>query len=350
LISLQEKKIKKEIAAMIPGVTPGLILQVFSKGQKKIDIEVGETYPYYDLASLTKIMFTVTMMMHFFENKPKILEEKVLKYLPWYFQPTLGIRELLTHTSGLAWWKPLYSSLDLSQTRQARWEFLKTLLAEEKPEEVVKATYSDLNLLFLGYVLEAEFKKPLEELWAEVQDEFDLKKTHFHLDNKPVYPVNKYAPTEECRWRNRRMQGEVHDENAWALGGVAPHAGLFGNIDDVSQWINTLRNIYFGKKKNKFISQETVQTFSQRAISQAMGDFALGFMIKSAQNSTAGTLMSKNTIGHTGFTGTSIWFDLTNDLIVCILSNRVFYGRENGEAFRKLRSQVHDLVFKEIVK
>jgi CubicO group peptidase (beta-lactamase class C family) len=145
------------------------------------------------------------------------------------------------------------------------------------------------------------------------------------------------------------MQGEVHDENTWALGGVAPHSGLFGNMEDLSKWILRLREIYLGKKKSKFISQETAQIFFKRAISQEVGDFALGFMMKSAANSTAGTLLSKETVGHTGFTGTSFWFDTTNDLVVNILSNRVFYGRQKGDDFRKLRSAIHDLVFRELV-
>ncbi len=348
MISLQEKRIKKKISELIVDVTPGLVLQVYQNGQKKIDIEVGETYPYYDLASLTKTIFTTTLMMHVYEQEPRILEEKLLKYLPWYVQPFIEIRQLLTHTSGLTWWKPLYKNINLSTSRQQRWEQLKAILAEEKPDTVRKATYSDLNFLFLGYFLESFFQSDLLSLWVKIQEAFYLEHIHFHVDNKPIYEKEKYAPTEECPWRKIRLQGEVHDENTWALGGVAPHAGLFGSIKDLSQWILTLRSVCLGEKKSKLFSQETVQTFFKRAISKEVGDFALGLMMKSNLNSTAGTLMSSETIGHTGFTGTSFWFDTKNDLIVNILSNRVFYGRDKGEKFRQLRATLHDLIFQEL--
>ncbi len=258
-------------------------------------------------------------MMHVYEQEPRILEEKLLKYLPWYVQPFIEIRQLLTHTSGLTWWKPLYKNINLSTSRQQRWEQLKAILAEEKPDTVRKATYSDLNFLFLGYFLESFFQSDLLSLWVKIQEAFYLEHIHFHVDNKPIYEKEKYAPTEECPWRKIRLQGEVHDENTWALGGVAPHAGLFGSIKDLSQWI-----------------------------SKDVGYFALGLMMKSNLNSTAGTLMSSETIGHTGFTGTSFWFDTKNDLIVNILSNRVFYGRDKGEKFRQLRATLHDLIFQEL--
>jgi len=324
-------------------------VQAFHKGQKKIDIEVGETYPYYDLASLTKVIFTTTIMMRFYEKKPRVLEDNVLKYLDWYAQPSLSVRHLLTHTSGLTWWKPLYKMLDLNQPREARWQALKNILAQEKPEPIAKAVYSDLDFLFLGYILESEYKKPLLEIWKEVQDEFKLSHTHFHVGNKPVYAVSKYAPTEECPWRQKRLQGEAHDENTWALGGVAPHAGLFGNMTDLSSWMLQLREIFLGQSKSKFISQETSQIFFQRAIAQNVGDWALGFMMKSAQNSTAGTVMSRNTVGHTGFTGTSVWYDMGNDLIICVLSNRVYFGREKADQFLKVRVAVHDSIAKSIL-
>lgn len=343
-----EKKLKKDLSDHVGSVTPGLMVQAFYKGSKVVDIKLGETYSYYDLASLTKVVFTTTMFMHLYKKQPRILEEKVLKYIPWFFHPSLSVRQLLTHTSGLTWWKPLYKSLNMGEPREARWEYLKQLIAQEKLDIVPKAVYSDLNFLMLGYLLEVEFEKPLSDLWKDVQAEFDLPHTHFHIDNKPFYDTKKYAPTEECQWRGVRLQGQVHDENAFALGGVAPHSGLFGPIDELSKWILRLREIYLGdeNKKGSFITTETTQDFMKRAISAEMGDWALGFMMKSGQNSTAGNLMSRNTIGHTGFTGTSVWFDLDNDLIVSVVSNRVYYGRENVEQMRKLRAVIHDEIFR----
>lgn len=346
-----EKKIKQDLELFAGNVTPGLMVQAFYKGSKVVDLKLGETYPYYDLASLTKVIFTTTMFMHLYGQQPRILEEKVLKYIPWFFHPSLSVRQLLTHTSGLTWWKPFFKSLNMNEPREARWEALKQIIAAEKLEMTPRAVYSDLNFLMLGYLLEAEFEKPLTELWTNVQGEFDIPHTHLHIDNKPVYETKKYAPTEECPWRGVRMQGQVHDENAFALGGVAPHAGLFGPIDELSKWILRLREIYFGNenKKGSFITTDTTQDFLKRAISAEVGDFALGFMMKSGQNSTAGNLMSRNTVGHTGFTGTSVWFDLDNDLIVSVVSNRVFFGRDNVEQAKQMRIAIHDSVFRNII-
>jgi CubicO group peptidase (beta-lactamase class C family) len=346
-----EKKIKKELEPYIGKVTPGLMVQAFHKGDKRVDIKLGEVYPYYDLASLTKVIFTTTLFMNLYGKQPRILEDKVLKYLSWFFHPSLSVRQLLTHTSGLSWWKPLYQSLNMAQPREERWEALKQIIAEEKLEVVNKAVYSDLDFLMLGYILETQYEKPLSELWKMVQDEFELPHIHFNIDNKPTFDKKKYAPTEECKWRGARLQGQVHDENTFALGGVAPHSGLFGPIEEVSKWILALREIFYGNenKKSNFITSDTAQTFFQRAIAQNIGDFALGFMIKSAKDSTAGNLFSKNTIGHTGYTGTSTWFDLDNDLIVNVVSNRVFYGRDNAEQMKQLRVVIHDACYREII-
>ena len=346
-----EKKIKKELELFVGNVTPGLMVQAFYKGSKVVDLKLGDVYPYYDLASLTKVMFTTTLFMNLYEKHSRILEDKVLKYLSWFMSPTLSIRELLTHTSGLTWWKPLYKSMNMDLPRKDRWESLKTIIANEKLELTPRAVYSDLNFMMLGFLLESEYEDELSELWKKVQEEFELEKTHFHIDNVPVFDQKKYAPTEECPWRGRRLQGEVHDENAFSLGGVAPHAGLFGPMEDLSTWILRLRELYFGEenKKGSFVTSDTVKTFFQRAISKDIGDFALGFMIRSEKNSTAGNLFSRNTIGHTGFTGTSTWFDLDNDLIVNVLSNRVYFGRNNVEQAREMRVAIHDACFREIV-
>ncbi len=346
-----EKAIQKELDLFVGNVTPGIKVQVFQRGGLVADIEQGEVYPYYDFASLTKVLFTVTALMPLYQNQARILEDKVLKFLPWFLNTSVNVRELLTHTSGFVWWKPFYKSLKIRDTREQRWEFLKELIANEKVELSTKATYSDINFFLLGYILEQEYKMPLEKIWQKIQGQFGLHDTHFHIDNKPVYEQKNYAPTEECGWRKRRLQGEVHDENAYALGGVAPHAGLFGTIEDLSKWMLKLRELYYGdfSKKDSPISSETVQSFFNRAIAPTIGDFALGFMMKSGANSTAGQILSDKTIGHTGFTGTSIWFDPENDIIVSVLSNRVYFGRQNTEQFRELRIAVHECIGKSLI-
>lgn len=345
------KQIEKELNQKLKGqigldagcVTPGLKIQAFKAGKKAVDIEMGEVYDIYDLASLTKILFTSTAFMSHYEKDDKILENKILTYLPWFFHPSLSVRQLLTHTTGLISHKPFYIQMDLTQPRELRWDKLRSLLSLEKPENTLKAQYSDLNYLLLGFLLQQEMEMPLEKIWDLIVDEMGLKKTVFHIDNKPNLDISKYAPTEMCPWRNVRLQGQVHDENAWALGGVSTHAGLFGTIEDIASWFLYLRGIYKSETKKLFISNETLKTFWQRAISKENGDWAIGFMLPSEKNSTAGQRFSKSSIGHTGFTGTSFWYDPMSDIAVILLSNRVYFGRDNRDAFNQIRMTVHDL-------
>jgi CubicO group peptidase (beta-lactamase class C family) len=353
MISKQvEKELTQKLAGQIglePGsVTPGLKIQAFKAGKKAIDIEMGEVYDIYDLASLTKVLFTSTAFMSHYEKNGKILENKILSYLPWFFHPSLSVRQLLTHTTGLISHKPFYIQIDTTQPRELRWDKLRNLLSQEKPEYTIKAQYSDLNYMLLAFLLQQELEAPLEKIWDLIVDEMNLKKTYFHIDNKPKFDISKYAPTEFCPWRNMRLQGQVHDENAWALGGVCAHAGLFGTIEDVAQWFLYLRSIFKGHVKKAFISHETLKTFWQRAISKENGDWALGFMLPSEKNSTAGNKFSKSSIGHTGFTGTSFWYDPAADIAVILLSNRVYFGRENRDAFNQIRVLIHDVCYEKL--
>ena len=134
----------------------------------------------------------------------------------------------------------------------------------------------------------------------------------------------------------------VHDENAWSIGGIAPHAGLFGGISDLESYGFLLRNIYLGRW-NKLISAETLSLFAKRSLPKNCGDWGLGFMLPSLKGSSAGDLMSRKSIGHTGFTGTSFWMDLEKDLFVSLLSNRVHPTRDN-KGFVRLRPMIHNWV------
>jgi CubicO group peptidase (beta-lactamase class C family) len=154
--------------------------------------------------------------------------------------------------------------------------------------------------------------------------------------------LSLYAPTEECPVRRKLVQGEVHDLNAWALGGVSTHAGLFGSIDDVGWFSLHLRSHLLGIARYS-IRQKTAQLFAKRALPEGHGDWAMGYMMPTPGAASCGTYFSLDSIGHTGFTGTSVWYDPKMDLSVCILSNRVLYGADN-KAFGKLRPEIHNWI------
>lgn len=361
--------------------TPGLLLRAYHKGKKCLDVEYGQVFEFYDLASLTKVIFTVTRFMML--NSDGLFDEntKVKKIIPWV-SSNLSFKSLLHHRSGALAWRPYFKSMSMDLPREDRWIDLERKFRSEaflqklKPspklsdsqifgqarESVKKCVYSDVGFLLLGVALKYLESRPLLLSWQAVQDAFDLQQTHFHLDNKPLKKKSAYAPTQFCAWRKKQCQGEVSDENAYGLGGVAPHAGLFSTIEDTSKWILKLRKIFYENKFKNMICQEILRKFVQ-----SPGDFGLGFMRPSkmikikyqkaftASNFTVpnftvpscGRLFSKASFGHTGFSGTSVWFDPKQDLIVILLSNRICPSTKNKK-FLFLRPLIHEQIMQSL--
>lgn len=338
-----EKKIHQRLGTLSPSVAPGLLLRVYHHGRQVADLDWGKTWMYYDLASLTKIFFTVPWMMRSAFLKQVDLNQPLQKYLPWY-PHSVVVKNLLSHSAGNEWWQPFYKSLCQEDTLEMRKMVLKEQLRKHAPaSKVSKAVYSDIDFLLMGFLLETVQGKTWSELWGEVADVVFKKKDMFFLSQKPTGKfLEKFAPTEKCPWRGRILQGEVHDENAWALQGVAPHSGLFGTMDAVGEWALWFRSEYYGIKE-RWTSEEITQQFTRRAVPVELGDWALGFMLPTKGSASCGSYFSSDSFGHTGFTGTSFWMDPDKDLMVLLLSNRVHPTRHN-ELFKKARPQIHDWV------
>jgi serine-type D-Ala-D-Ala carboxypeptidase len=343
--------------------TPGFCVQAYLRGKKIVDIEVGETYPMYDWASLTKIVFTTSAFMFFHDQQIFRLGDSVSRWVPWFPEDHRAtIKHLLTHSAGLTWWHPFYKTLvkrtDEGSTPEEAWNVFQELLRRKVladlrkaslvgSREVTKSVYSDLDYFMLGSALETISGKPLYEVWTAVRERMSLKQTDFHRGNKPKAARKNFAPTEVDSWRGKTLQGEAHDENTWALKGVAPHAGLFGPIEDLSRFGLLLREAMKGKSIRGFAGPETVQRFTRRSIPRSKGDWALGFMMPTKGSASCGPLFSPRSAGHTGFTGTSLWYDPDRDLLVTILSNRVHPTRDN-KRFVSLRPQIHTWIAEEI--
>ncbi|MCB0421642.1 MAG: serine hydrolase, partial [Bdellovibrionales bacterium] len=204
------------------------------------------------------------------------------------------------------------------------------------------AVYSDLDFLVLGYYLEALYEKELVKIWEGIQEDHHLETLHFCVNNKPKFSKNRYAPTEKCPWRKKVLQGEVHDDNTWSLLGVSSHAGLFGSIHDVSRWGRELRRSYYERGKG-LAPSSIVRAYCRRSLPVTVGDWGYGFMKPSRSQSSAGKHFSASSVGHTGFTGTSFWWDPQKDLMIVILSNRVHPSRKN-QKFVALRPLIHDWI------
>lgn len=343
VLNVLEKQLSERIQERIRDVTPGVAIRAYHGGKQVLDLAVGDTYPYYDLASVTKIIFAVQASMLAFERGKWNMETRVSDVLPWYPHREMLISQLLTHSSGLEGWKALYKEIDLQRRREDRRDQLKQLLGAAPVGDTSKSVYSDLGIMLLGFALESFYDKPLIEIWHEIKEEFyDGTTLEFHVDNKAPQKASFYAPTEECPWRRRLIQGEVHDENTWALGGVSTHAGLFGSVDDVGWYLLNLRAHILGIGRSA-IRMKTAKIFITRARQEGAGDWAMGFMLPTPGAASCGAHFNLSAVGHTGFTGTSAWYDPKMDLAVAVLSNRVLYGRENNY-FKDLRPLIHDWI------
>lgn len=340
-----ENKLSERLTAEMKGVVEGVVIKACQAGNTVVDLEVGKIYDYYDLASLTKVIFSTSALMYAYSRNQFDVNAPVSQWLSWWPHRQITLAQILSHTSKLRPWQPFYQKLDTTQPRSLRFKELKELLRQEFPSDQGRAVYSDLNFLLVGFVLEEMYELSLEEIWAELKEQTGLDTIHFNPDNVPTFARELYGPTEVCEWRNKIIQGEVHDDNAWALGGVAPHAGLFGTIDDVCRWGCDLLAILRNEKR--WLPEIVLRKFVSRHTPEEIGDWALGFMLPTPGRASCGRLFSEKSFGHTGFTGTSVWMDPTRDLCVAILSNRTHPDRKN-DRFVQLRPKIHDWIMEEL--
>lgn len=338
----------QKITNAIDGVTEGIKVQAYLQGELKVQVDAGRSYPFYDLASLTKIVFSVSWFMRAFENNKISDTDKVSAYLKWYPHTHVTFAELLNHTAGHRAWTGFYETLnrDTHRKKKSFSEMMAPLLSQEKLEPTGKSVYSDIDFLILGCAMEEVSGQSLLTLWQDLNKELLLKDTGFNPGNDPKFSRQDYAPTEKCLWRNKVIQGEVHDDNTWSLGGVSSHAGLFGTLADLAQYGLNLRRIYYGDRG--FIKSQTLHHFTR--VANSTGDWGLGFMKPSRPKSSSGHNFSSDSFGHTGFTGTSLWFDPKADLLVVILSNRTYPDRNNFRFRDELRPSIHDWIYEALCK
>jgi CubicO group peptidase (beta-lactamase class C family)/beta-glucosidase-like glycosyl hydrolase len=295
----------------------------------------------YDLASLTKVVSTTTLAMQLFEQGLLKFDDPLIRFYPSF---TGGGREkitlfhLLTHTSGLPAHRPLYR-----QVNGKRGIVKKILNLPLNFRTGCKAEYSDLGMILLGDVIEKLTGLTLDTLsFEEIFRPLGMSQTVF---NPPANLKSKIAPTERDPWRKRLLRGEVHDENTFAMGGVAGHAGLFGTSGDLAIFCQMILNggVY---DHHRVVFRSTLEKFTARQQQPVRSSRALGWDTPS-EGSSAGNLLSSNAFGHTGFTGTSIWIDPSRELFIVLLTNRVYPSRKNN-AIREFRRHFSDAVVKVI--
>ena len=276
----------------------------------------------WDLASLTKVVGTTSAMMQLVESGRVSLDGTVRTYLPEWTAPAtdrITVRQLLSHTGGLPAWRPFYKEA-ASPEEATRQLFAVT------PDTVPGArfVYSDIGFILLGKLVERVSGMSLASFdSARVFAPLGMRSTRYL---PPASLRGRIAPTENDPWRQRKLRGEVHDENAAALGGVSGHAGLFSTGEDLVRFAR----MYLGGGEldgRRIMTPETIGSFI-RIQDGGVSRRALGWETPTGGNA-AGTKMSPQAFGHTGFTGTSLWMDPGRGVFVLLLTNRVNPTREN---------------------
>lgn len=350
--------------AIAAGAFPGASIEVGragsalwrdSTGHHTYDAESEPvtTDTIFDLASLTKVVATTALAMKAHDEGRLSIDDRVKQWLPRWVgvdREHVTIRDLLAHSSGLTAYLPLFRDY------LGRFEFEPAICAlplEYEPR--TQSIYSDFGFMLLGFILEdaqpvspnfrggagaADLSRGLATQFHRLASFFTAEPLRF---NPPRAWRVRTAPTEVDTWRGRLLAGEVHDENTWALGGAAGHAGLFGTAAAVGAFARAALRTIAGEPI--LAKHETMREFITRGTvpgsSRALGwDTML-------PTSSCGTLMSPNAIGHTGFTGTSLWIDWERDLYVVILTNRVHPTRAN-DGIKQVRARIHDAIVAEL--
>lgn len=357
---------------------------VFEKGYGRVtynpkDRKISPYIHTYDLASVTKVAATTVSVMYLAEKGLLDLDAPLVTYIPKLKgtnKAKLTIRRLLQHNSGLPGWLSVYQktysntkkkTLDKkyysfypSRSHSQRiapalyassalnnlfWKSLK----EAPLTRTTRVRYSDVGLILTGIAIENISKRSLEDLVAYIYYErLGMNRTMFNPHTKKK---EKYCPPTEkdLNWRKAVIQGYVHDPNSAIMGGVAGHAGLFSNIYDLAKLMAMLKNggVYGGQR---FLKQGTVDDFTRQQLSynrKGLGWDKPG--LKRDNSSPTSRYASRQTFGHTGFTGTAVWVDPKYDLVFIFLSNRTFPNQSNRLLYRdNVRERVQDIVYKSI--
>ncbi|MDH4228795.1 MAG: beta-lactamase family protein [Nitrospirota bacterium] len=355
-------------AGVAEGVFPGAVLWVAERGAVVWRQAAGSLFradaghppapavhpgTRYDLASITKAMSTASCFMRLMDQGRLDPADPVSRLLPELAWATADVTlfHLLTHSSGLPAWKPFYEmacgadGAGLAPGTPACRDWIVRRIMAEPPERPAgeKSVYSDPGFILLGVALERATGTPLEELFRRlVAEPLGLADTAYNPGNQARrLEGHDVAPTARRDWRGGVIRGAVDDDNAFAMGGVSGHAGLFGTAGDVGRWGLALVDAWHGR------STWTTQAVARRCLTRNTvvpgSSWALGFDTPYPPPTTAGPHFGRTSAGHLGFTGTSVWVDLEREWVVVLLSNRVHPDPENS-GIKRFRPRLHAAV------
>jgi len=339
----------------VPSAVYGVYFQGYrffgAFGQRRIEIDGWSSLPasletIYDLASLTKPLATAALVGRYVDRGWISFSDTVL--------PDVTVFDLLSHQTGLQAWEPFYIKVRETGSWAERRELFKNLLSSQLniPARPKRTTlYSDLNYMVLGHWIENLVGKPLEQLFtADVSLVLGLENSlHFRKLTSWVNeaPLESYAATEVCPYRGL-LQGRVHDDNCFSIGGVSGHAGLFGDVKSV---LSLTENFLPARS---FFSPKTLKVLTDPAASVSdpgiLSTRTAGFDLKTLGE--AGLLpekgFSSRTFGHLGFTGTSVYVDPVQSLVAVLLTNRVHPSRLASAGIKNVRKSFHQALVSDL--
>jgi CubicO group peptidase (beta-lactamase class C family) len=350
-------------SAVQGGVFPGAVLYVRLRGEvvshqafglaaRIPEPQAADLHTIYDLASLSKPLATATALLSLIQEGRLSLDTPVQEIIEEFKGAPTGaatVFHLLNHSAGLPAWRPYYELI--AERDRAALGFLGSAQAEHMMLDLIRqeplispigarSVYSDLGFMVLGWVVERGSGQSLDGYCRTIYDRLGAEPLGYRLEHPS--PV---APTEDDPWRGRIVCGEVHDENAYAMGGVAGHAGLFGTAEAVAAVTAGWLDGYHGRPSP--LRTELVRRFVTRQERTPGSSWGLGWDTPSSPSSS-GAHFSAQAFGHLGFTGTSIWVDPVLELEVILLTNRVHPTRDNN-AIRDFRPKLHDLIYETFV-
>lgn len=332
---LQQVIVDKQIPGAVYGiVSKDKVLAKNALGYSHLKQKIPMTIDtIFDLASLTKVCATLPSILLLLEEGSIELEDPVKRFFFDESCENLTIRHLLTHTSGLEPFVPFYKMVKNKQ------DILKYILSYPKNPDK-KVVYSDLNFILLGFII--------EKVTSQTLDSF-VEKNVFtplgmnHTCYNPKFEKRNIAPTEYNNEKGDFHWGEVHDENAYFMDGVAGHAGVFSNLHDLTKFVRMILQKGNIKKNKHFLSSAIIELSYKNFTIHFNSNRGLGWQLFDGINSPVSQLFSKNSFGHTGFTGTSIWVEPEKELGFILLTNRVHISRKIN--MNRIRKIFHNLAF-----
>lgn len=329
---------------------------VFNKACGLANIYTGSAVTrdtLFDLASLTKPLATALAVMILVQEEKLRLDQRLCAVIPDFCntpKAEIQIQHLLCHTAGLPDYRPYYIDINKLPFDRRKDALRNRLISEPLVSEIGKTTrYSDIGFMLLEWVIEQLSGKGLDTFVREkIYAPLGVKDL-FYIAHQPrtkaALADKHFAATEFCPWRQKLISGQVHDDNAYVMGGVAGQAGLFGISESVHAILVELLNAFYEKPPQKIFRPDLVHLFFQKNPSH---ERTPGFDTPSPIGSSSGELFDRqHTVGHLGFTGTSFWMDLKQQVIVILLTNRIHPSRKN-DRIKQFRPLIHNQVMRQL--